>query len=134
VAASAYRRRVALGLVASESLGGIRARTWLWLHQRWSEYFAPVPTSVLLPYEVYHLTAKVTWLRIAAFVINLLLVIYLVWTKRLFGVRGGKEAYEARLRTEWSSRRSRPRSPRHRPVSPVMALPPAQRYGSRGAG
>jgi len=24
----------------------------------------------------------------------------LVWTKRLFGVRGGKQAYEARLRTE----------------------------------
>ncbi|HEY2265120.1 MAG TPA: hypothetical protein VGI96_21020, partial [Streptosporangiaceae bacterium] len=35
-----------------------------------------------------------------AFVINLLLVIYLVWTKRLFGVRGGKAAYEARLRSE----------------------------------
>jgi hypothetical protein len=41
---------------------------------------------------------KVTWLRVAAFVINLLLVIYLVWTKRLLGVRGGKAAYEARLR------------------------------------
>ena len=24
----------------------------------------------------------------------------LVWTKRLFGVRGGRQAYEARLRTE----------------------------------
>jgi hypothetical protein len=31
--------------------------------------------------------------------INLLLVIYLVWAKRLFGVRGGKTAYEARLRS-----------------------------------
>jgi hypothetical protein len=27
-------------------------------------------------------------------------VVYLVWSKRLFGVRGGKQAYEARLRTE----------------------------------
>jgi hypothetical protein len=43
---------------------------------------------------------KITWLRVAAFVVNLLLVIYLVWTKRLFGARGGKRAYEARLRTE----------------------------------
>jgi hypothetical protein len=34
------------------------------------------------------------------FVINLLLAIYLVWTKRLFGARGGKKAHEARLRTE----------------------------------
>jgi hypothetical protein len=43
---------------------------------------------------------KVTWLRIGALVINLLLVVYLVWSKRLFGVRGGKRAYEARLRSE----------------------------------
>jgi len=72
----------------------------LWLGKRWGEYFAMVATSIFLPYEVYDLTVKITWLRVAAFVINLLLVIYLVWTKRLFGVRGGKAAYEARLRSE----------------------------------
>jgi len=72
----------------------------LWLGKRWGEYFAMVATSIFLPYEVYDLTVKVTWLRVAAFAINLLLVIYLVWTKRLFGVRGGKTAYEARLRSE----------------------------------
>ena len=57
-------------------------------------------TSIFLPWEVYDLAVKITWLRVAAFVINLLLVIYLAWTKRLFGIRGGKKAYEARLRTE----------------------------------
>ena len=72
----------------------------LWLGQRWGEYFAMVATSVFLPYEVYDLTVKVTWLRVGALVINLLLVAYLVWTKRLFGARGGRQAYEARLRTE----------------------------------
>ena len=73
----------------------------LWLGQRWGEYFAMVATSIFLPWEVYDLTGKhLTWLQVAAFVINLLLVIYLVWTKRLFGVRGGKAAYDARLRTE----------------------------------
>lgn len=72
----------------------------LWLGQRWGEYFAMVATSIFLPYEVYDLTVKVTWLRVGALVINLLLVVYLVWSKRLFGVRGGKKAYEARLRTE----------------------------------
>ena len=72
----------------------------LWLGKRWGEYFAAVATSIFLPYEVYDLTVKITWLRVAAFVINLLLVIYLLWTKRLFGIRGGKKAYEARLRTE----------------------------------
>jgi hypothetical protein len=72
----------------------------LWLGQRWGEYFALVATSLFLPYEIYDLTVKVTWLRVGAFAVNLLLVVYLLWTKRLFGVRGGKNAYEARLRTE----------------------------------
>jgi uncharacterized membrane protein (DUF2068 family) len=36
----------------------------LWLDQRWGEYFAMVATSVFLPYEVYDLTVKVTWLRV----------------------------------------------------------------------
>lgn len=72
----------------------------LWLGRRWGEYFAMVATSIFLPYEVYDLTVKVTWLRILAFLINLLLVGYLVWTKRLFGARGGRKAYDAALRSE----------------------------------
>ena len=89
---------LAIGLAAyavtelAESIG-------LWPGQRWGEYFAMVATSIFLPWEVYDLTVKITWLRVAALVINLLLVIYLVWAKRLFGVRGGKTAYEARLRS-----------------------------------
>jgi uncharacterized membrane protein (DUF2068 family) len=73
----------------------------LWLGRRWGEYFAMVATSIFLPLEVWELArGHVTWLKVAAFVINLLLVIYLVWTRRLFGVRGGKAAYEARLHAE----------------------------------
>ena len=72
----------------------------LWLLKRWGEYFAMVATSVGIPYEIYDLTAKVTVLRVGALVINVALVVYLVVTKRLFGVRGGKKAYEARLRSE----------------------------------
>jgi uncharacterized membrane protein (DUF2068 family) len=71
----------------------------LWLLKRWGEYFAMIATSIGIPYEIYDLTAKVTWLRLVAFVINVALVVYLVVTKRLFGVRGGKKAYEARLRS-----------------------------------
>jgi len=73
----------------------------LWLGQRWGEYFAMIATSVFLPLEVWELArGHITWLKVAAFAINLLLVIYLVWTRRLFGVRGGKAAYDDRLRTE----------------------------------
>ena len=72
----------------------------LWLLKRWGEYFAMIATSVGIPYEIYDLTTKVTVLRVGALVINVALVLYLVLTKRLFGVRGGKKAYEARLRSE----------------------------------
>jgi uncharacterized membrane protein (DUF2068 family) len=69
--------------------------------RRWGEYFAMVATSIFLPLEVWDLTrGHITWLKVGALAINLLLVIYLVWTKRLFGVRGGKAAYDARLRSE----------------------------------
>jgi uncharacterized membrane protein (DUF2068 family) len=71
----------------------------LWLLKRWGEYFAMIATSAGIPIEIYDLTAKVTVLRLAAFAINVALVVYLVVTKRLFGVRGGKKAYEARLRS-----------------------------------
>jgi uncharacterized membrane protein (DUF2068 family) len=72
----------------------------LWLAKRWGEYFAAVVTSIGLPYEIYDLWLKFTYFRMIAFIINLALVLYLVLTKRLFGVRGGKKAYEERLRSE----------------------------------
>jgi uncharacterized membrane protein (DUF2068 family) len=72
----------------------------LWLLKRWGEYFAAVATAAFIPYEVYDLTTKVTPLRVAAFMVNLALVVYLVLAKRLFGARGGKKAYEAMLRSE----------------------------------
>lgn len=73
----------------------------LWLGQRWGEYFAMIATSIFLPVEVLEIaTGHITWLKVGAFVINLLLAIYLAWTRRLVGIRGGKEPYEARLWSE----------------------------------
>jgi uncharacterized membrane protein (DUF2068 family) len=72
----------------------------LWLARRWGEYFAMVATSLGLPFEIYDLASRVTVTRLALLLINLALVLYLVITKRLFGVRGGKRAYDARLRSE----------------------------------
>jgi uncharacterized membrane protein (DUF2068 family) len=90
---------IALGLGAYAVIEVIEG-VGLWLVKRWGEYFAMIVTSLGLPYEIYDLTNKVTVLRVVAFVINLALVLYLVLTKRLFGVRGGKQAYEAKLRSE----------------------------------
>lgn len=69
----------------------------LWSLKRWGEYLAVVATGAFLPLEVYELTDKITALRVGAFLVNLLLVVYLVASKRLFGVRGGaRAAHEAR--------------------------------------
>jgi len=74
--------------------------TGLWLARRWGEYFAMVATSLGLPLEIYDLTRHVSATALVLFAINLALVLYLVITKRLFGIRGGKRAYDARLRSE----------------------------------
>jgi uncharacterized membrane protein (DUF2068 family) len=70
----------------------------LWLAKRWGEYFAMIATSLGLPLEIYDLSRKITPTTLVLLAINLALVVYLLVTKRLFGIRGGKAAYDARLR------------------------------------
>jgi uncharacterized membrane protein (DUF2068 family) len=73
----------------------------LWLLARWGEYFAVVATSIFLPLEVYDLANKgVTLTRAGAFAINVAAVVYLLISKRLFGVRGGRKAYDEERRGE----------------------------------
>jgi hypothetical protein len=43
---------------------------------------------------------KITVVRVGAFVINVAAVVYLLLTKRLFGLRGGYAAYEEQRREE----------------------------------
>jgi uncharacterized membrane protein (DUF2068 family) len=69
--------------------------TGLWLLRRWGEYFAVVATSLGLPVEIYELIEKITVFRIVAFAINIAAVLYILLSKRLFGLRGGKAAHEA---------------------------------------
>ena len=72
----------------------------LFLLKRWGEYVAAVGTAIFLPLEVHELLNRVTVLRVGAFVLNLAAVAYLVLTKRLFGVRGGRAAFEAERESE----------------------------------
>jgi uncharacterized membrane protein (DUF2068 family) len=72
----------------------------LWLLKRWGEYFAVVATSVFLPLEVHDLVKGITMTRLVTFAINVAAVIYLVVSKRLFGVRGGRAAYDEERRGE----------------------------------
>lgn len=85
---------IALGLAIYGLLQLVEA-VGLWLAKRWGEYFAVVATAAFIPIEVYELTEKITWVRLLALAINIGAVVYLLVTKRLFGLRGGKAAYEA---------------------------------------
>lgn len=59
-----------------------------------------VATSAFLPLEIYELTEKVTVLRAGALVINIAAVVWLLWSKRLFGINGGAAAYRAERESE----------------------------------
>ena len=90
---------ITLALVAYAVLELIEG-VGLWLLKRWGEYFAVVATSVFLPLEVHDLTKGVTLTRALTFSINVAAVIYLLLSKRLFGLRGGRPAYDEERRGE----------------------------------
>lgn len=83
---------IAIGLAGYALIELIEA-VGLWLMHRWGEYFAVIATSVFLPLEIYELTEKITALRAFALVVNIVAVVWLLWSKRLFGLNGGGKAY-----------------------------------------
>lgn len=97
----------------------------LWKDQRWAEYVTAVATAGFLPLEVYELTERVTVLRVGALVVNLVVLVWLVLTKHLFGVRGGPRTLHAH--TDWAEILDRPTpapflgNPVHRGTGPADA-------------
>jgi uncharacterized membrane protein (DUF2068 family) len=87
-------RLAGLGIGAYALLEGAEA-VGLWFQKRWAEYLTFIATTALLPLEIYELTHTVTPFKIIALIVNLAIVIYLLFAKRLFGIRGGAAAEEA---------------------------------------
>ncbi len=75
-------------------LEGVEA-VGLWYARRWAEYLTFLATTILLPLEVYEIIHRGTPLKVIGLIINLAVVIYLLYKKRLFGVRGGAGAEAA---------------------------------------
>jgi uncharacterized membrane protein (DUF2068 family) len=90
---------IGIALLAYGLLEAVEA-IGLWLGKRWAEYLTFLATSILLPLEVYEIVHGGTVLKIVGFAINLAVVIYLLYAKRLFGLRGGGAAEAARRRDE----------------------------------
>nr|WP_277351370.1 DUF2127 domain-containing protein [Microbispora sp. CL1-1] len=78
---------VLAALLLTEGIG-------LWLLKRWGEYFSVVVTSAFIPVEIYEIAEKASPFRIVILLINIAAVLYIALSKRLFGLRGGRAAYE----------------------------------------
>ena len=71
----------------------------LWRERRWAEYLTFIEVTLLLPLEIYELASKISYLKIGALVINLVVMAYLLWAHRLFGFRRrGRGSEPARTR------------------------------------
>ena len=84
---------LAVGAAGYAVLEGAEA-VGLWFQKRWGEYLTFVATLVFMPYEIYELTLSVSVLKSVAFVLNIVIAVYLLFAKRLFGLLGGAEAVE----------------------------------------
>ena len=83
-----------VAIAAYALLEGVEA-VGLWLGKRWAEYLTFVATIVFIPYEIYELLKSVTTLKVVALVINVAIAVYLLYAKRLFGLRGGGKVERA---------------------------------------
>jgi uncharacterized membrane protein (DUF2068 family) len=86
-------KEVGFALLAYGVLEGIEA-VGLWYTRRWAEYLTFLATAILLPLEIYEIIHKRSGLKIVGFLINVAVVVYLLYAKRLFGLRGGGKVDE----------------------------------------
>jgi predicted membrane protein DUF2127 len=77
-----------------------------------------VATCVFLLYEIYELSRSVTPFKVVAFAVNIAIAAYLLWAKRLFGLRGGGEADEAERRRDLGWDALERTAPRVTPAAP----------------
>jgi len=74
---------LAIGAFAYALLEGTEG-IGLAMRRRWAEYLTVIATAVLIPFEAYEVVHKVTLFRVGALLLNLAVVGYLAYRKRLF--------------------------------------------------
>jgi uncharacterized membrane protein (DUF2068 family) len=92
----------------------------LWKEKRWAEYLTAVATAGFLPFEIRELLDRVSVLRVGALVLNVAILVYLVYAKRLFGLRGGEAALHEQI--DWSAVLTAPTPPEPEPPHPTVLL------------
>jgi uncharacterized membrane protein (DUF2068 family) len=71
-------KRIGFAAFSYASLGIIEA-VGLYLEKAWGELITLIVTASFLPFEVHEMMRRLTWLRTSLFIINLLVLLYLVW-------------------------------------------------------
>ena len=74
---------LAIGAFAYAVLEGTEG-IGLAMRRRWAEYLTVIATGVLIPFEAYEVVHKVTLFRVGALLLNMAVVGYLAYRKRLF--------------------------------------------------
>ena len=54
------------------------------MRRRWAEYLIVVATGLFIPYEVWEVVHRVTLFRVGGLLLNVAIVVYLGYRKRLF--------------------------------------------------
>ena len=70
----------AMAYAALEATEGVG----LAMRRRWAEYLTVIATGILIPYEAYEVVIRPTLFKVGALLLNLAVVGYLAYRKRLF--------------------------------------------------
>ncbi len=112
-----------LAIIIYAAINGIEA-FGLWRARRWAEYLTLFEVSILLPIEIYELSIGVTFLKLLTRVLNLAIIVYLLVSHRLLGVRGGGAAARAEHDRDLGWPAVERATPLGKPV-PVASVPPS---------
>ncbi|HEY8816707.1 MAG TPA: DUF2127 domain-containing protein [Candidatus Dormibacteraeota bacterium] len=74
---------LAMGAIVYALLEGTEG-VGLAMRRRWAEYLTVVATGLLIPYEAYEVIHKITFFKVGALLLNVAVVAYLAYRKRLF--------------------------------------------------
>jgi uncharacterized membrane protein (DUF2068 family) len=70
---------VAIGIVALVYAAIFATEgTGLWLRKHWAEWFTVIATGSLIPVEIYEVFHHFSWLKLAALIANVAIVLYLI--------------------------------------------------------
>ena len=78
-----HQTLLALGIIVYAVLEGTEG-IGLYLKRRWAEYLTVVATGLLIPFEVWEVIHRQTLLRVGGLLLNIAVVAYLAYRKRLF--------------------------------------------------